>query len=236
MVKNISLNQFIIILRERTGLTKTELANRLGISFAVIHEVEKGTKKLSLERCVKLLDVFKFESNNEKIAFLESAKKEYTTNYRDAGFDLYIEKLKLQSLGLEPFPNSEFQKIPIISWVHANKFEDISPMLITDEFVFLPIKGKNLFGLKVENDCMEPEFIEGDSIVVNPDLQYRQNSFVVVACLHEDKATLKQYKEYGDKIFLHPLNPKYQDIELDHKKEYKIIGVVVTKFKRYNGM
>jgi len=32
---------------------------------------------------------------------------------------------------------------------------------------------------------------------------------------------------------LHPLNPKYDDIELRRDTEYRIVGVVVEKKKRY---
>ena len=49
----------------------------------------------------------------------------------------------------------------------------------------------------------------------------------------EGEATFKQLKKYGKTRVLHPLNPKYDDIELSREIEYKIIGVVVEKKKRY---
>lgn len=54
----------------------------------------------------------------------------------------------------------------------------------------------------------------------------------VVVANHEDEATLKQLKKYGSTRILHPLNPKYEDIELKKNIQYRVIGVVVEK-KRY---
>jgi len=40
-------------------------------------------------------------------------------------------------------------------------------------------------------------------------------------------------KKYGDTIILHPLNPKYPDIELKKGNKYRIVGKVVEKKKKY---
>ncbi len=58
---------------------------------------------------------------------------------------------------------------------------------------------------------MEPEFQDGDTIVINPFLKQEHNDYVVV-CNEEGKATFKQLKKYGKVRALHPLNPKYDDI------------------------
>jgi SOS-response transcriptional repressor LexA len=128
------------------------------------------------------------------------------------------------------------QRIPVISWVHANKFEEISdpfPPGISDEYIYSAVKGDHIFALRVHNNCMEPEFLEGDLIIVKPNVAVNSGDYIIVADRDENKATFKQYKEYGNKKILHPLNPKYQDIELDHKKRYVIVGKVVEKIKKY---
>ncbi|MBI5326824.1 MAG: transcriptional regulator, partial [Deltaproteobacteria bacterium] len=43
----------------------------------------------------------------------------------------------------------------------------------------------------------------------------------------------KQLKKYGDTVVLHPLNPKYPDMEITAKHKYRIVGKVVEKKKRY---
>ena len=49
----------------------------------------------------------------------------------------------------------------------------------------------------------------------------------------EGEATFKQLKKYGSARVLQPRNPKYDDIELSRELEYRILGVVVEKKKRY---
>ena len=58
------------------------------------------------------------------------------------------------------------------------------------------------------------------------------NDYVVV-CNEEWEATFKQLKKYGKTRVLHPLNAKYEDIELSKNTQYRIIGVVVEKKKKY---
>jgi len=89
-----------------------------------------------------------------------------------------------------------------------------------------------LLPLRVRWESMETEFHEGDIIVVNPYLKPEHNEYVVVSN-EEGEATFKQLKKYGRARVLHPLNPKYDDIELRKDTEYTVIGVVVEKKKRY---
>ena len=91
---------------------------------------------------------------------------------------------------------------------------------------------KGEFALTVEGDSMEPEFREGDIIVVDPYKKQEQNDYLVV-CNADYEATLKQLKKYGKTRVLHPLNPKYDDIELMKDGGHQLIGVVVEKRKRY---
>ena len=73
---------------------------------------------------------------------------------------------------------------------------------------------------------MVPEFNEGDIVVVSPHSRAASGAYVVVKNDKED-VTLKQFKKYGTKRILHPLNPKYQDIELSDKKQYRIVGRIM---------
>lgn len=83
---------------------------------------------------------------------------------------------------------------------------------------------------------MEPEFREGEIIIVDPDRQVESGSYVIVKFKGEDEATFKQLKIYDSRVILHPLNPAHKDIEFSKKqfdRKAKIIGPVVEKKKRY---
>ena len=89
-----------------------------------------------------------------------------------------------------------------------------------------------VFALRVRVDSMEPEFHEGDIIIVNPALKQEHNDYLVVSN-EEGETTFQQLKKYGKVRVLHPLNPKYEDIELNRATEYRVIGVVIEKKKKY---
>jgi SOS-response transcriptional repressor LexA len=101
-----------------------------------------------------------------------------------------------------------------------------------DEWTETDVQGKKIFALRVKDDSMEPEFVEGDVIVVNPNIEVNPGDFVVVESEGEE-ASFKQLKEYGETLVLHSLNPKYADIEIKEGYNYRILGRVVKKEKRY---
>ncbi len=78
---------------------------------------------------------------------------------------------------------------------------------------------------------MEPEFREGEIIIVNAHIAWEVGSYVIVKN-GKGEAIFKQIKKKGDKWVLHPLNPKYEDIVVDNRQLY-VVGVVVEKLKRY---
>jgi SOS-response transcriptional repressor LexA len=75
-------------------------------------------------------------------------------------------------------------------------------------------------------------FHKGDIIVINPYLKPEHNDYVVVSSEEGEEATFNQLKKYGRTRVLHPLNPKYDDIELRRDTE-RVVGVVIEKKKRY---
>jgi len=80
---------------------------------------------------------------------------------------------------------------------------------------------------------MEAEFVEGDIIIVNPHVEAKPGDFVIVKDDDNGEATFKQLRKYGETIVLHPLNSKYDDIELTARSKYRIVEKVVKKEKRY---
>ncbi len=111
----------------------------------------------------------------------------------------------------------------------------IYPFFCRRPFIFRTesdVKGKSVFALRIKGDSMEPEFREGDVVIVNPHVEAKPGDYVVVKN-DEEEATFKQLKKFGDTLVLHPLNSKYEDIELKKGVKYRIVGKVVKKEKRY---
>ena len=138
--------------------------------------------------------------------------------------------------GVKPAPPVH-RMVPLISWVQAGDWNEASdPYSVGDAEEWLPchIKcGKNTFAVRVSGVSMEPEFKDGEVIIVDPSAEPRHNSFVVVRIDHENAATFKQLVVEGDTKYLRPLNRDFptQFIEIDGNA--RISGVVVGKITSY---
>jgi repressor LexA len=222
--------EFMKKLCDATGLDVKDVAMTERKNFFIGDQI----RKFRLEKGMSQEELGKAIGKSKK------AISAYETGVRDPGSKVregiadYFGK-SVGELHGAPAPKEKYplQRIPIISWVHANKFEEIPPSEPPTEYIFSEITDEGIFALKVENDCMFPEFNEGDIIIIHPGLEIKHNDFVVIADREANSATFKQYKEYGTKRILHPLNPKYKDIELDHKKQYVVVGKIVEKVKKY---
>lgn len=77
---------------------------------------------------------------------------------------------------------------------------------------------------------MEPEFVDGGVVVVDPGLDVHSGDYVIAK--KGDEATFKQLVMDGSGIFLKPMNNRYPIKEITGG-EMRIVGVVVAKGKRY---
>lgn len=127
------------------------------------------------------------------------------------------------------------RQIPIISYVQAGAWSpecDARNLDGTVEYVLTTeLHSYSTFALKVKGKSMEPEFVEGDVIIVDPELRPGPGDYVV-AKNGSDEATFKKYRargisENGEEIFeLIPLNEDYA-VRNSAKEKISIIGVVV---------
>ena len=120
------------------------------------------------------------------------------------------------------------RRVPVISWASAGNWEEA--VEYPEDWVEVLSSSPRRFALRVRGDAMEPEFTEGDIIVVDPDRDPISGSFVL-ARNRDGEVVIKQLKQYGDKWILRPLNPRYPEIEMN--EEHEIIGVICQKIKKY---
>ncbi len=84
------------------------------------------------------------------------------------------------------------------------------------------------YALRVLGDSMEPEFVDGCVIVVDPRQHPRDGSYVVVEFAGD--VFFRQLVFDGERRFLKPLNPKFGGFELT--PPYTIRGGVVQQVGR----
>ena len=85
------------------------------------------------------------------------------------------------------------------------------------------------FALQVMGDSMQPEFMDGVVIIVDPEGIVRDGCYIVALDTKEEY-TFRQYRLHDDKHFLVPLNDVYDTEEFDGHA--KIKGVVIQQAGR----
>jgi SOS-response transcriptional repressor LexA len=206
-----TVGEFIRERRKERGLSARQLAVMSGMSDAHVLYIENAKRKPTFERLMRLLDALEVNP----VEFLE-----------ETGYGVQ---------NIEPARLGKLRRVPVVSWVIAGKWKEVCDAFEpgdADEWIDSDVRGRNVFALRVTGDSMEPEFSEGEVIIVNPHVEASPNEYVVVKNRSE-QATFKQLKKYGSKWVLHPLNPRYKDIEVK-RGEFKVIGKVVKKEKRYS--
>ncbi len=121
--------------------------------------------------------------------------------------------------------------VPLISWVQAGQWTECTepyPPGVAEEWISPSTRVSSCaFALAVRGDSMEPRFTEGDTLIVDPELEARNGDFVIVRLDDAQEATFKQLIIDGPQKFLKPLNARYPVVPINGNAT--IVGVVVEK-------
>ena len=132
-------------------------------------------------------------------------------------------------------PQDLYPGKPVVSWLQAGSWQECAdpyPPGVADEWVQPTQRvSKSAFALRVKGNSMEPEFTEGDTIIVDPEREALHANFVVVKLEDAQEATFKQLIIDGGQKFLRPLNAHYPVMAINGNAT--IVGVVVAKMKNY---
>lgn len=207
--------------RKELGLSQAGLAKKAGLSQTTISDIERGRNDGSRE-----------------ILPLSKALM-CTVEHLLQGGPLNREEEPNVQIGLKFYPDR--RGYPIISYVQAGAWREIVdsfPRGGADEYILANSSyGPHTFALRIIGNSMEPEFREGDVVVIDPDVRPDPGNFVV-ARNDEEAATFKKYRPRGivdgREVFeLVPLNEDYAVMRSD-QQPIQIIGTMVehTRFRR----
>lgn len=85
--------------------------------------------------------------------------------------------------------------------------------------------GHEAFALRVLGTSMEPEFSEGEIIIIEPDGLLHDGSYVLAQ--HEGEWIFRQLRKDGAAWMLHALNPAFPDLALPDLAAVR--GVIIQK-------
>lgn len=197
----------------KKGVTQAKAAEALGITQGAVNHYLNGINALNAKTAS---DFAKF----------------LNANVRDFSPRLADEIENLSAANTSPGPDV-YNEVPLISWVQAGHWSEAVDLLQPGEgeriaTTYRP--RRHTYALRVNGDSMEPEFTEGDIIIVEPDETPRHGSYVVIR-QNGSEATFKKLIIDGGKTYLAPLNNRYPLLEL--KDDATFCGVIKEKIKRY---
>ncbi|WP_026329816.1 XRE family transcriptional regulator [Thioalkalivibrio sp. ALE12] len=173
---------------------------------------------------------------------LEDALDEHCPGWRDGERSVRASSVAEADAEFYAIPTvTKARQIPVVDYVEAG-----APREIVDAYAkgdghrmewLDPASAESLgpytFALEIRGRSMEPEFREGEIIIVDPDACVRPGDVVVARVNSDTEATVKKYRdrgrdEQGHPVYeLVPLNPDYASITIDSSNPGTLIGPVV---------
>lgn len=120
---------------------------------------------------------------------------------------------------------------PVLSWVQAGTFTNVQAVDMSQvkEWLPLPDECSNCFYLKVQGISNQPDFLEGDYILVDPDVYYSdmQSGDMIVVRKFEDATFKKLVIETDGSRYMQALNPNFQPNIIPLDEHCHFVGQVV---------
>ena len=214
MLTNKELGEYLEIIRKQRNLTLRQVDYKSDVSYSHLSMIEKGSRKalpLTLKELARVYNI-DYIDLLEKAGYIDLAQK-------------------------EKINNSSAQKTnPAVVLVYGTipagiPMEMIEDIIDTEEIDANMLKGgKEYFGLKIKGNSMYPEYLDGDTIILEKMDDVESGSDAVVMVNGND-GTFKRVFKNENGIILQPLNPEFQPIvytnEQIEKLPIRVIGKVV---------
>jgi len=206
--------------RTKNKMSLRDFASRCGLSHTYISALEKNIDSRTGKPIAPTLD---------------------TVKYISKGMNMQIEDiLKILDDEQEFIVNEEVSKsfinnsaaVLVYGTIPAGvPMEMIEDIIDTEEIPADMLKGgKQYFGLKIKGNSMYPEYLDGDTIILEK-VENVENGTDAVIMVNGNDGTFKRVFKNENGIILQPLNSEFQPLvytnEQIEKLPIKIIGKVI---------
>lgn len=214
--------------REELGISRTELAERLGVTKSAVGNYETGVSAPKEEVLLQLFDALQVDPNYlyrdsfrfSAAASLTEEEERLVSQYRDlsltgrqtvrtlmAALSAYQSELENQ------LPANEPRVIPLYCSPAAAGFaapvfgEDYEPLAVTGE---VPMGAE--LAVRIQGDSMAPYIADGSVVYVNHDPL--QNGDVGIFCVDGDMLCKQYYRDPLGMVYLFSLNRDRADMDV----------------------
>jgi phage repressor protein C with HTH and peptisase S24 domain len=193
--------------REHAKLTQKDLAHNVCVSQTTIYKLESGASSSS-RRTVAIA-----MSCNVNPIWLETGQG------------------KMVLPGSQMMGNNRDQNSDDDELDQSLPWENYYPLVVWPEIPEFCEEDATIFTAKVPDDTMEPEFQEGEVLLISPRSNAKHNDFIIVGTKIGSAPVFKQLIVQCSDRYLKPLNPRYP-LELV-ESELHVYGVVIGKYKSF---
>ncbi|MCH4563370.1 XRE family transcriptional regulator [Halomonas sp. EGI 63088] len=196
-------------------LNQDTVAERCGwAGQSAVSQYMTGRMPLNLEALLKLSKALRFMPSEVS----PRLAKEIPTIYL-AGSDPGDSKHHIRESDATPMAGTR-ARLPVIGQASAGHLEEIIERQEIEEWVSAPgPTGPKAFALRIEGISMEPRFLDGEKVIIDPDLDWCLGDYVFARRVSDNTGTFKQIRREGDDLYLCAVNehfsPRYTRIDHD---------------------
>lgn len=207
-----ALRSVLVELIERYNITEAELARAINLPRATINRIKSG----------KIIDP-------------RSSTLTLIAHYFNISIDQLLGHVPLSYYNQ---PTANIVRVPLLEWeqVLSAKVKGEAINSINHEtWIHFECEKNNrpqsLFALKIKGEAMWPYFDDKSIILVDPQIDAQNRSFIVVYITNTEEVILRQLLIDGKSKILNPLNSAFAPITLSTTDQ--IIGVVAHVKKSF---
>lgn len=221
------------LFNQRAGMTQREFVKKYDLgSPSNLGQYLNGRRPLSVALAARLAQALgvDIEEFSPRLA-------------RDA------DALGISVANVSPSGRPSSKKIPVLTYVQAGllssqgQVPDPAACVDACDFIYADSETPNgCFALVIKGRSMEPVFLEGDIILVDPSAAPRAGDYVVASRVSpttgDVEGTFKKYlargvDDYGREVFeLKPLNEAYPTIN-SARERVTVVGVMIEHRRKY---
>lgn len=219
------------LLRERRWTTKV-LAEKTGMSESYLTHIKNSTRRWNEDALKKLSEAF----NLEPVDLFANKNLSSVDGFSNM---VYTDEDFKTSSGL-----NRVKVVPVLGDIpsepsaYNNQKQQIDSGFENQFVATFNVEDSDVFCLQIKDNSMAPRFLEGDQLIVSPQVWTRSGDIVAVEYSSQTGEMAKgifQVNYMDDFVILESVNRKNLPIALIKGKDnFKIIGKVVWRYQKLN--